>query len=309
MIGKKRIIVCSFTFLVTILILLSYALSGNAQTLYSCNSPGGGAGTNAFLHTIDPDTGATLSTTDITLEGEELIGCNGLAQDPTTGVCWIILSGPGSGGGSPGPRLLATLNPRTGRATEIGNTGLAFAGIAFDTSGILYGLTGDQGESAIPTIYMLSKDDGAPTFFQALVNSGVGEALGFNPNDGLLYRMDAVVGFQVFESINPNNMVVTQIILSGDEIRETTALTHLSGNVLLAADELEDLYSLGTSGVVTFIGDMDHKSKGLAFGCAEPEPPPTFINIPTLSQWGLIAMAGVLGIAGYMVIRRRKVTA
>jgi IPTL-CTERM motif len=28
--------------------------------------------------------------------------------------------------------------------------------------------------------------------------------------------------------------------------------------------------------------------------------------IPTLSEWGLIAMAGVLGIIGFMVIRRRK---
>ena len=34
-------------------------------------------------------------------------------------------------------------------------------------------------------------------------------------------------------------------------------------------------------------------------------PPP----IPTLSQWGVIAMAGILGIAGYIVMRRRKVTA
>lgn len=31
-------------------------------------------------------------------------------------------------------------------------------------------------------------------------------------------------------------------------------------------------------------------------------------SIPTLSQWGLIAMAGVLGIIGLMAIRRRKVT-
>jgi hypothetical protein len=31
-------------------------------------------------------------------------------------------------------------------------------------------------------------------------------------------------------------------------------------------------------------------------------------NIPTLSQWGVIAMAGILGIVGFiMVIRRRKV--
>lgn len=30
-------------------------------------------------------------------------------------------------------------------------------------------------------------------------------------------------------------------------------------------------------------------------------------SVPTLSQWGLIAMAGILGIVGFMVIRRRKV--
>lgn len=31
--------------------------------------------------------------------------------------------------------------------------------------------------------------------------------------------------------------------------------------------------------------------------------------IPTLSEWGLIAMAGVIGIIGLLAIRRRKVTA
>ena len=41
----------------------------------------------------------------------------------------------------------------------------------------------------------------------------------------------------------------------------------------------------------------------------------TFFNVreaaevPTLSEWGLIAMAGILGIVGFMVLRRRKVTA
>jgi hypothetical protein len=31
--------------------------------------------------------------------------------------------------------------------------------------------------------------------------------------------------------------------------------------------------------------------------------------VPTLSEWGLIAMAGVLGIVGFMVLRRRKIAA
>lgn len=60
MIGKNRITGYVFTFLVTILILLSFSLSSNAQTLYSCVSPSDGAG--PLLHTIDPNTGATLTT-------------------------------------------------------------------------------------------------------------------------------------------------------------------------------------------------------------------------------------------------------
>jgi hypothetical protein len=31
--------------------------------------------------------------------------------------------------------------------------------------------------------------------------------------------------------------------------------------------------------------------------------------IPTISEWGLIAMAGLMGIVGYIVLRRRKVAA
>lgn len=31
--------------------------------------------------------------------------------------------------------------------------------------------------------------------------------------------------------------------------------------------------------------------------------------IPALSQWGLIAVAGILGIIGFIVIKRRKVSA
>lgn len=37
-------------------------------------------------------------------------------------------------------------------------------------------------------------------------------------------------------------------------------------------------------------------------------PPLNISAVPTLSEWGLIAMASLIGIAGFMVIRRRKVT-
>lgn len=32
-------------------------------------------------------------------------------------------------------------------------------------------------------------------------------------------------------------------------------------------------------------------------------------SIPTMSEWGLIAMAGILGIAGFIIVRKRKVAA
>ncbi|MCH7519564.1 MAG: IPTL-CTERM sorting domain-containing protein [Candidatus Dadabacteria bacterium] len=36
---------------------------------------------------------------------------------------------------------------------------------------------------------------------------------------------------------------------------------------------------------------------------------PILTSIPTLSEWGLIAMAAILGIVGFVVMRRRKATA
>jgi hypothetical protein len=36
---------------------------------------------------------------------------------------------------------------------------------------------------------------------------------------------------------------------------------------------------------------------------------PVIKNVPTLSEWALITMAALLGIIGFMVIRRRKVAA
>ncbi|MCZ6865704.1 MAG: IPTL-CTERM sorting domain-containing protein [Candidatus Dadabacteria bacterium] len=83
---------------------------------------------------------------------------------------------------------------------------------------------------------------------------------------------------------------------------------HQTGNVFFSTD-FADLDSITTSGVQQDIGDLDHETKGLAFDCVVPPPGFFAREIPTLSEWGLIAMAGVLGIVGFMVIRRRKVTA
>jgi len=50
-------------------------------------------------------------------------------------------------------------------------------------------------------------------------------------------------------------------------------------------------------------GTVDDTGLVTQFVCEVPT------SVPTLSEWGLIAMAGILGIVGLMVMRRRKVTA
>jgi len=52
--------------------------------------------------------------------------------------------------------------------------------------------------------------------------------------------------------------------------------------------------------------DCDYSFTVENYSC---QPPIITTPIPTLSEWGLIIMTGVLGIVGFLVIRRRKVTA
>ena len=62
-----------------------------------------------------------------------------------------------------------------------------------------------------------------------------------------------------------------------------------------------------------------NESPGFRCGATEPDgstferivymaTPQPVRNVPTLSEWGLIALAGVLGIIGLLAIRRRKAT-
>ena len=85
------------------------------------------------------------------------------------------------------------------------------------------------------------------------------------------------------------------------------------GNTVLSIPTQEGV--LG-SGILQFTGPVTSLSvvtnatssinNHLTFGLI---PTIRTTNIPTLSEWGLIAMAGILGIVGFMVIYRRKVTA
>jgi len=252
--------------------------------LYSCASLSPGDDDN--LYQINPATGADAGGTQtITLAGKTVRGCNGLARDPTTGTCWIMINIGSFNPVVPANRILATIDESTGVATQIGIPGLALASIAFDSSGTLFGVTGDGG-SPSETLYTLSKADATPTFFQTLGNGSSGETIGFNPIDDLMYHLSGngtlnnnAIG-KIFETINLGDNTVTNIPLSvsSNSDDEATAIVHDTANTFLYGNIAPpEFWSVTTTGQQTFLGDMNHQTKGLAFDCGV-EPPPVSIQ-------------------------------
>ena len=82
---------------------------------------------------------------------------------------------------------------------------------------------------------------------------------------------------------------------------ESGSLTEVDSNTCPEANAITADGSDWTSDFVNSTG------YGQTYTCVGFIVIPT--NVPTLSEWGLIAMAGILGIVGYVVIRRRKVAA
>jgi len=118
------------------------------------------------LHKINPDTAATISSVAITLDGSFpssffVIGGTGIAFNPVDGKTYALLkisddpdTGAGGGGGGGGlDRHLATIDPQTGIATLVGNTGVKkISSLTFD-SGTLYAVNiFDETLSTINTI-------------------------------------------------------------------------------------------------------------------------------------------------------------
>ena len=233
------------------------------QTFYSVSS------FDDQLRIIDATTGATVSSIAITLAGRTVGWANGLAKHPQTGQLFAILSLlPDCSGSGPCARELVTIEPNSGVATDIGNTGDAFAGLAFNAAGTLYGVTGDGAINLVPeTLYTLNPVNATPTFVITLGNGDAGETIAFNPNDGLIYHASGL-NSKVFETINPNTLSVTNIPLSGFVYQEGVALTFWqSQGVFLMIDTPgfpPNLMRVTPSGVVTFVANVDHFSKGLA---------------------------------------------
>ncbi len=277
---------------------LGGTVANAASILYSIDSQ------SDLLRVIDPTDASTNSSVAITLAGETVEGGTGLAVNPFTNELYGLLRLDGVD-----YRELVRIDPLTGVATSIGNTGDFFAGLAFDAAGTLYGVTGD-GADTPETLFTFSLADATATLFLALGNGDDGEAIAFNPLDGLMYHAsghdsaceDEDFGL-CFESIDLSGMTITDIDISATALidEEAQALTWWddAGAFLWKQGHFEDgpLFRVTPDGTPTLIGDLDHQAKGLAF-----------VEIAEVPEPGTLAVfaIGLAGLAGLAAARRRK---
>ena len=243
------------------------ALANGEPVLYSVSPR------DDILRTVDPATGDTLSEITMTLlggTGDEVDGATGLAAHPVTGELWGLIK-PNVPEECKG-RLLGVIDPSTGIVDVVGSTGDGFAGIAFDASGTLYGVTGD-GACDPESLYALSPTDATPTFLCDLPNDeGDGAMLAFNPDDDRLYYASGLSD-PIFEriddsSVDPCATTGIPLLPFNDFFGETFALTYwVAEGVFLWTENAGELYRATADGSedLIFVGDLDHSSKGLAF--------------------------------------------
>ncbi len=214
------------------------------------------------LREINVISGATISSTPITLAGFTVTGATGLAVQPGTGTVFALLLV----GATNTPRRLVTLDLASGVATDIGladnGSGLLFADITFTSGGTLFGVT-DDGSPSPETLFTLNTTSASPTFVRTLGNGSSGEAIGFNPGDGLIYHVsgfgvqnDPVNGV-ILETIDPASPLTppVNVPLSVDGFVTDVESLFFWGNGFFLAGDVEGSLSLAsTTGRIRDLG-------------------------------------------------------
>jgi len=279
----------------------------NVLSIEGLKSTGGGA----VINKINPGTGATISSVAITLDGSfpsglTVTGGTGIAFNPVDGKTYALLKvsdDPGNSGGL--DRHLVTIDPQTGIATLVGDTGVGkIASLTFNP-GTLFSVNLDD-----ETLSTISTVDGSVTNLCDLFFNSDGSALAFNPDDGLLYY----AAFDEFQRIDDFNVVgscdVTDI---GTNFENPTAMVFF--NSFLISEFEKELFSLTTAGIDAFIGLMDHDPRGLTIVIGDVAVGGSDISINTsalllagvqsISMWMIPVVVAGVGI-GIFVIKRRK---
>lgn len=170
--------------------------------------------------------------------------------------------------------------------------------------GIIYAIDNDND-------YILTAQQ--PNGFVTTIGSGTGlfsgvSGLEYDDTNNILYALaqDGSL-YTVSTADGTSSLIGSTGVASG---RAGLAYDEVNRILYLNSGETRELYTLDVNtGAATLIGsnNVDDIIDSLAWkeNCSGSVERP----IPTLSEWGLIALAGILGIAAYMTIRKRAAAA
>jgi len=272
-------------------------------------------GGDPFIYKINPDTGATISSVEITLDASfssdlTVTGGTGIEFNPDDGKIYVLLKTTDDpevfGGGQ--ERMLATIDPQTGIATLVGDTDVSKIGSLTFNPGTLFSI--DRLFNGLSTV---STVDGSVVNLCELVDED-GTGLARNSNDGLLYFVTDDE-YQRIDDFSVDPCDVTDISVSGF-IDEPSALLFIpTENHFLIVLEKDELHSLTTTSGADLdsIGDLDHHSRGLAligeiFVGGELLPIDStalmLAGLQSSAIWMLPVLAGAVGASAYYIKTR-----
>lgn len=228
------------------------------QQLYTVSA------TDDQLRIVDLDTLATIETHTVSVSGQTVSGCSGLAFEPGTGTLYILVRI----SGVPIP-FLATYDINGDVTNIIGSTVLDFVGLSFSSSGDLYAISAD--DASIPsTLCTLDTTTGSPTDICNFVNGDMGEAIAFNPDDGLIYHASGTMNV-IFETASDISVIpcgTTPISIAGSPLEgdrvSSLAYSSTSGMILWKQGiGSGPLYSVTTDGDAMLLGDLSFAVQGM----------------------------------------------
>lgn len=208
------------------------------------------------LWRFDVTTGNATST-HITIDtGQDVQGGNGLARDPVSGILYAALKVNGVQG-----RVLATLCPESGETQFIGSMGANISGITFGSDGTLYGVSGD-GANPPETLFTIDPQTGAITVLTPLGNGDDGEAIAFNPDDGLIYHWSGL-GQPIMETIDPVTLQVTDIPLSGYPVSEIFGAGYAGAGEFYLTNGQSEIIQVDSTGFAQLSATLVHVVRGI----------------------------------------------
>jgi hypothetical protein len=298
------------SFIAISVLFLSYGISNAQELLVTADDVcvQGTGSTNARLYRVNPNTASFQEIGPIGFDGVGALAQIGDGR---------LVAGARADANGEKIFILIEINPNTGQGSLIGVSGSGSG----PGCGRITDLTYDP---ATDTLYALgiqcaSNSDFSPNLLTINPNTGEGTIIGqtgFNNLGGNALAIDS--NGNLFSSagcpntnysINPDTGVGTFLSnIPGlcNAIFNSATFSPFTGELLGTYNffPLTELAVLDPfTGNVTSIGQLPNCADGIAF----VELPPR--DIPTLSEWGFIVMAGILGIAALLVIRRRRIAA